>query len=581
MEAVRWKLTARRLWILALMGIPAAVVLAEPPRSAPERMRLELTPSKVVASGRMMTSGPQAQAPYAVIRPASGTSTRSAMILRAGAPGSESNVGADGAQGVLQAAEGTAEISPAAGPIQLNQNLEPNQSSLKIRAPQPASSPMTMLPPALPTPPALPLADQPMAESTGGLEFSLSDDSIPELESAAAQQTESVPPVAPILHAQETPPPTLVKPKTVAHQVVQTGTRSSIKVPQLEELMVPPPAAPEGYAATNTNALELASEPVAPPSSGFELPAQELSGASDLSAVPPALTPVPPAMEPVLPRPPEPRIEYSLSDGKDALNTAPVPATLVKRKPRVLVADACETGMTTSKPVVTAELSPASEPIDETQADLPEEITPPEEVAAAVPTPKSAPVTPEKPVDSTAPIAVSPISPAMLPSKSTAAPSIRDVQTPEDRLPADAKKIAEVEMRMGETRSLQCSGVTKVLAENTVICDAAAVGGTIFIVPKQPGTCRIAVWQANGTANYLELRVVNNAVTGPESGAADQLQAMIQQRFKTPGVKVTNTDSGLVVHGVVPTAQHAREIMMMVRSACLCPVTDKLQSQNR
>ncbi|XZE55638.1 pilus assembly protein N-terminal domain-containing protein [Planctomycetaceae bacterium SH139] len=126
------------------------------------------------------------------------------------------------------------------------------------------------------------------------------------------------------------------------------------------------------------------------------------------------------------------------------------------------------------------------------------------------------------------------------------------------------------------------TAVQRVQLENREICEAVLVGPhKLLLIGRQVGSTRLAIWC--GDDEQPELHEIN-VVSEKEAPLGASLEAVAQRLTETiratyPGcrIRVIAQGDGLTVIGQASNQSTAREIMRLVRSACLETVNDRLE----
>ncbi len=149
--------------------------------------------------------------------------------------------------------------------------------------------------------------------------------------------------------------------------------------------------------------------------------------------------------------------------------------------------------------------------------------------------------------------------------------------------PQLGEKLGDIQLHLNTPKSVSIPGAVRVQVEKSDLCDAVALQGNILFVPRQAGNCRMAVWcdEREKTPQWIEISVVSNSAEAPGNPVVEQLHKIIQQRYAGSQIQIQPSAAGLVVNGTAINEQHAREILQLVRNACLLPVQDRLQVRSR
>jgi hypothetical protein len=171
----------------------------------------------------------------------------------------------------------------------------------------------------------------------------------------------------------------------------------------------------------------------------------------------------------------------------------------------------------------------------------------------------------------------------------TAGPPTADMALPRSERPKTEvtrpvvdSKLGDVRLTVDEQRQVPLGNATRVLVENQDLCDAAIVQGNLFLVPKKSGTCRVTVWRGTEkNPGWLQLTIDGASVGKTYLRDLQPIQQLVYRTFPDAAIRVSTQGDGLLVSGIVGNRDQAKEIMQLVRGACLCPVKDNLQVQTR
>lgn len=163
---------------------------------------------------------------------------------------------------------------------------------------------------------------------------------------------------------------------------------------------------------------------------------------------------------------------------------------------------------------------------------------------------------------------VSPISPA----KSTTEMALEG---------ADAIRL---EMKRAEVRSLKLDRVIRqVQIGDSSICAAIAAGPSqLQLIGTSDGITRLAVWttSADGKENkdVYEIRVgsPSQSDANDPNKIAAALTRSATAAFPASAVQIRADNNRMIVDGTCPTEESAKQLLRMIRSACLLPVIDNL-----
>jgi Flp pilus assembly secretin CpaC len=140
-----------------------------------------------------------------------------------------------------------------------------------------------------------------------------------------------------------------------------------------------------------------------------------------------------------------------------------------------------------------------------------------------------------------------------------------------------------IEIDEAETHSLTpAKKVRRVQLEDREICDAVLVSPhNLLLIGRQPGTTRLALWCGDESAPRLrEIKVIGKreAPLGVSlTAVARRLTETIASTYPHSRVRVVPDGDGLTVIGRTRDDRTAREILRLVRNACLKKVNDRLQ----
>lgn len=124
--------------------------------------------------------------------------------------------------------------------------------------------------------------------------------------------------------------------------------------------------------------------------------------------------------------------------------------------------------------------------------------------------------------------------------------------------------------------------VRRVELENRDICEAVLVGNhKLLLIGRMKGVTRLAVWCGEDSESQLfEVQVDDGREATPGTsldGVAKRLTETIAATYPNCRVVVVPRGEGLAVVGRTGNANTAREILRLVRSACLKSVSDELE----
>jgi hypothetical protein len=124
--------------------------------------------------------------------------------------------------------------------------------------------------------------------------------------------------------------------------------------------------------------------------------------------------------------------------------------------------------------------------------------------------------------------------------------------------------------------------VRRVQLEDRDICEAVLVGThKLLLIGRSEGATRLAIWCGDQAEPQLyEVRIVATGDTTPGSSLpaiAKRLTETISVTYPNCRVQVVPHDDGLAVLGSAADRRSAREILRLVRSACLKSVSDQLE----
>lgn len=173
----------------------------------------------------------------------------------------------------------------------------------------------------------------------------------------------------------------------------------------------------------------------------------------------------------------------------------------------------------------------------------------------------------------------------------TAKPSIDQVSSetdlserPNASHPIFDRKIADViSVKVAQSEAFTPSEpVRRVQLENRDVCEAVLVGShKLLLIGRSQGATRLAIWCGEGSEPQLyEIQVVAGREATPGStldAIAKRLTETIAATYQSCQVQVVPHGEGLAVIGRASDAKSAREIMRLVRSACLKSVSDRLE----
>jgi hypothetical protein len=519
MKAVRIKRMARRLWVLCAMGIPFGAAISDEPRPVSEQAVVELIgPHRRNASPVSTGTGAESRS-YAVLRPAksSGMQTPFGNWMQPPAIQPTSEPSAS----IQKVAHLGSDNQPEVGPMQFNPlAVPPAAETASVSQPVlRAHGTATAETPSIKDTPEKTVIQT--AAEIEALEFSLSEDSLDE----ALQETET--PVNAKANqeliaknrAAETPP-ALIRPSVKTHLVAKTGQNSSITIPKL-------PMVNEVIANAETplptGAATSKAEPIANKVDSASA-TQHLTKAATANA--------------------ETMAAAESSNSTQEQKTAPEEpsADSAVTSSRRTAAGATSTVAERSKRPASIKLEPAAETaIDSPPARMP----------------KESGTVPAHPAIATAP-------PAAVFSKL-------------------GEKLQSVRLKNAESQNLVIAGATQVIVEDKELCDAVAINGNILFVPKKSGGCRVAVISPGMTSDYpwIELTVESSGPVLADRVMSAQLQQLIDQRFKGAEVFIVTNLESIEVRGETISNEQAKEILLLVRTSCLCPVLDRLTIHKR
>jgi hypothetical protein len=140
-----------------------------------------------------------------------------------------------------------------------------------------------------------------------------------------------------------------------------------------------------------------------------------------------------------------------------------------------------------------------------------------------------------------------------------------------------------VAIETGQTREIiPTSGIRRIELRNREVCDAVIVNPhKLLLIGRSDGETRLAVWCDNASEPViysLQVSATPISATGSSLEAvAMRLTDTISTTYPKCRVRVVAKGDSLVVHGQVNDKHAAREIMRLVRTACLKTVHDELQ----
>lgn len=141
-----------------------------------------------------------------------------------------------------------------------------------------------------------------------------------------------------------------------------------------------------------------------------------------------------------------------------------------------------------------------------------------------------------------------------------------------------------LEMARAEVRSLKLgSEIRQVQIGDSSICAAIAAGPSqIQLIGTTDGVTRLAVWTAtpDGKQNkdVYEIRVGSPSLgnASDPNHIAATLTRSAKAAFPESSVQIRFDSGQMIVDGTCPTEESAKQVLRMIRSACLLPVMDKL-----
>lgn len=169
---------------------------------------------------------------------------------------------------------------------------------------------------------------------------------------------------------------------------------------------------------------------------------------------------------------------------------------------------------------------------------------------------------------------------APIASPVTAEPS--QTSTVEPQSVFDTTVNAHLHVEAGQTRDVSPNkSVRRVELQNREVCDAALVGPhKLLLIGRMVGETCMAVWCDNEerpTLYQLSVATTQPTATGSSLDAvALRLTDTITATYPQCRVRVVAKGDSLAVTGQAHNQQAAREIMRLVRSACLKTVHDEL-----
>lgn len=153
-----------------------------------------------------------------------------------------------------------------------------------------------------------------------------------------------------------------------------------------------------------------------------------------------------------------------------------------------------------------------------------------------------------------------------------------------DSDPIFSQEIADViPVRIAQSQAFTPSEpMRRVQLENRDICEAVLVGNhKLLLIGRSQGATRLAIWCGEETeAQLYEIQVVSGHDATPGSSLdaiAKRLTETITATYPSCQVRVVPHDEGLAVNGRASDTKSAREILRLVRSACLKSVSDRLE----
>lgn len=138
-------------------------------------------------------------------------------------------------------------------------------------------------------------------------------------------------------------------------------------------------------------------------------------------------------------------------------------------------------------------------------------------------------------------------------------------------------------IQSAETRTITpAEPVRRVRLEDREICEAVLVGPhKLLLIGRRDGTTRLSVWSSDQREPALyEITVVSRQAAPSQSplhAVALRLTETIAATYPHCQVQIVPAGDGLKVNGRVDSDDSAREIMRLVRRACLKSVTDNLE----
>lgn len=138
-------------------------------------------------------------------------------------------------------------------------------------------------------------------------------------------------------------------------------------------------------------------------------------------------------------------------------------------------------------------------------------------------------------------------------------------------------------IQSAETRTITpAEPVRRVRLEDREICEAVLVGPhKLLLIGRRDGTTRLSVWSSDHREPALyEVTVVSRQAAPGQSpllAVAERLTETIAATYPRCHVQIVPDGDGLKVRGRVDSADSAKEIMRLVRRACLKSVTDNLE----
>jgi hypothetical protein len=162
------------------------------------------------------------------------------------------------------------------------------------------------------------------------------------------------------------------------------------------------------------------------------------------------------------------------------------------------------------------------------------------------------------------------------------------IQEPKPKLESettfDSPDLVTLDMKRTEVRALKIDGeIRKVQVGDSSICAALAAGPSqLQLIGARDGVTRLAVWTASSDGkeqkSVYQVRVGETVTDNPNDPVrmSNTLTRTAKSAFPESNITVRPEQGKLIVEGTCSDQESAKQVLRMIRSACLLPVIDKL-----